>query len=211
MTASDVLIVIGRQYGSGGRALGRELARRFSVPFYDKELLSAAAREFGISLPLFEQHDERRPSLLRTVVEGAFGTASGSVAVESYTPHNLYAMQSSVIEKVAEKGGAVIVGRTADYVLRNNPRLLSIFVHCSDEARSHRIMKRDNIADAAAALEMARRRDRLRQSYYNYYTGRRWGDAANYHMSVDLGCMGLEAGVDLVMQAAYTVAKNLKL
>lgn len=208
MTSNDVLIVIGRQYGSGGRALGRELSRRLSIPFYDRELLSEAARQFGISLPAFEREDERRPSLLRTVVESAFGSSSANISVEGYTPHHLYSMQSKVIEQIAELGGAIFVGRTADYVLRDNPRLLSVFVHSDDATRARRLIKRGECTTKEQALDMARRHDRLRQGYYNYYTGRQWGHAANYHLSVDMGKLGISAAADVIMQGAYAMSRK---
>ena len=208
MTASDILIVIGRQFGSGGRALGRELSHRLSVPFYDKELLSEAAKQFGISLPIFERHDERKPSILRAVVEGAFGTTPAGLPSDGQSNNNLYTLQSHVITRLAEQGGAVFVGRTADYVLRTSPRLLSIFVHSDDASRARRIVKRGEYATEELALEAARKQDRLRQNYYNYYTGREWGNASNYHLSLHIGRLGLSAAADIVMQAAYTIAKN---
>lgn len=208
MAASDILIVIGREFGSGGRALGRELARRLSVPFYDKELLQHAAAQFGISLPEFEREDERKPSLLRAVVDSAFGMSPTTTAGDS--AESIYAMQSRVIEKLAEQGGAVFVGRTADYVLRHNPRLLSIFVHCDEALRAKRIVRRGDCATEEEAIDLSRRRNRLRQSYYNFYTGRQWGSAANYHLCVDLGRLGLQESVDLVMHAAFSLSQSLK-
>lgn len=208
MAVRDILIVIGREFGSGGRALGREVARKLSVPFYDKELLQHAAMQFGISLPEFERVDERKPSLLRSVVDSAFGmspTTSASISTES-----TYAMQSRVIEKLAEQGGAVFVGRTADYVLRNNPRLLSIFVHCDEALRAKRIVLRGDCDNETEAIDLSRRRNRLRQSYYNFYTGRQWGNAANYHLCVDLGRLGLHESVDLVMHAAHALSQSLE-
>ncbi len=208
MKASETLIVIGREFGSGGRALGRELSKRLSVPFYDKELLHQAAKQFGISLPEFERNDERKPSVLRSMVESAFGMCpANSSNVNSDT---LHALQSCVIEKLARQGGAVFVGRTADYVLRNNPRLLSIFVHCDEEGRARRIVKRGDCKTQEEALDMARRNDRLRQSYYNFYTGRQWGNAANYHLCIDLGKLGLQTAVDIVLHATFDLAQRIK-
>lgn len=206
MTAGDVLIVIGRQFGSGGRALGRELSLRLSVPFYDKELLSEAARQFGISLPVFERHDERKPSLLRTVVENAFGNSPVNVPAEETTSQKIYTLQSHVIARLADQGGAVFVGRTADYVLRDNPRLLSVFVHSDEDAKCRRIIRRGDCDSESQARELARRKDRLRQSYYNYYTGRQWGNASNYHLCIHLGKTGLSVAADIVTQAACALA-----
>lgn len=207
METRDALIVIGREYGSGGRALGRLLSRRMGIPVFDKELLSEAAKEFGISLPHLVRSDERKPSLLRSVMEGAFGFSPGSQGVQmgSLANASLYAMQSKVIEKLAEKGGAIFVGRTADYVLRDNPRLLSIFVHSAPELRAHRIMERRECDNEAQAMDLARRQDRLRQSYYNFYTGRSWGMAANYHLSLDLGKTGLEKAAEIIINMVLSM------
>lgn len=206
MTTSDVIIVIGRQFGSGGRALGLELSRRLSVPFYDKELLTESARQFGISLPELEKQDERKPSIFRSMVESAFGMpAAGNAGTIS---SSLYAIQSHVIEELAKRGGAVFVGRTADYVLRNNPRLLSVFVCADDDIRTARIVRRGDCKSIESALDLARRKDKLRQNYYNFFTGRSWGTSSNYHLSIDVGRLGLDAATDIVMQAAYALSKK---
>lgn len=201
------MIVIGREYGSGGRALGRELSRRMDIAMYDQELLSASARELGIALPTLEHCDERKPSVLRSMMEGAFGLSPGAQGgySASFTTEGLHAMQCRVIEMLSERGGAIFVGRTADYVLRDNKRLLSVFVHSSPECRVKRIIQRGECSNESKALELIRRKDRLRQSYYNFYTGRCWGAANNYHLSLDLEKIGLEKGAELIINTVLAM------
>lgn len=178
------VLVIGRQFGSGGRTLGREMASLLGVKFYDNELLTEAALRFGFDANLLREADERRPSMLRGIIDGGMGWLASTIESAPAGADAIYSVQSRTIELIAREGGAVFVGRTADYILRHHPRMTSVFLHAPLDIRARRIVERGECADIEAATEKAKKIDKLREGYYNYYTGRQWGKADNYHLSL---------------------------
>ena len=196
-SSQGIIVVLGRQFGSGGRKIGLRIAREFGLSYYDKEMLSEAAQRRGFSQAIFANNDEKRPSLLRSMLSDTFGTGS------PYT-HNLlccesiYQAQSSVIKELAEEGGCVFVGRSADYILRHHPRLVSIFLHAPVEHRACNLMQRGEVDSIEKGGEMARRLDRKREEFYNYFTGRHWGRADNYHLSLDTSLLSDDAIVEII-------------
>lgn len=198
---NDFIIVIGRQYGAGGRKLGKRLAETLNVPYYDKELLSEAADALGFSKELFLKADEKKPSILRSFLSFNYGSPSASFSSYTLTDDNLYRAQSDVIKSICEKGSCVIVGRTADYVMRDHPGLLSIFVHAPEEHRAKAILERGEAKSMEEALEKARKFDRSRESYYNYFTNRHWGHADNYDLTFNSSCLTTEALLPLILSA----------
>lgn len=196
---SDFVIVIGRQYGAGGRRLGKLLAQKLNIPYYDKELLAEAAESLGISPEFFKKVDEKRPSFIRSLLSFNYGATSAADNRGSLSEENLYHMQSQVIKSICEKGSCVIVGRTADYVMRDHPGLLSIFVHAPEETRAQNILKREEAKDLHDALEKAKKNDRTRESYYNYFTNRAWGHAANYDLTIDSSKFSLDETASFII------------
>ena len=181
------VITIGRQYGSGGREIGRMVADTLGIEYYDKELLTEAAKSSGVNQELFEAADERTPSFFSNLWSFNLGFNTGAYLLGN-TPmsdDSIYSAQCSVMKQLAERSSCVIVGRSADYVLRANPRLVSVFIHASMEARVARIMGRGDCETADAAKTLAAKKDKLRSSYYNFYTDKIWGDAASYDLSID--------------------------
>lgn len=199
MNPSDIVIVVGRQFGSGGRQLGRRLASEFGIGYYDKEVLSEAAKQFGYSPEIFARYDEKRPSALRSLLSHTFGVADSFYTQSSLSSENIYDRQSRVIRSLAENGGAVFVGRSADYILRDHPNLVSIFLHAPVEKRGEIIAKRGDAPDKESGIELARRFDRMREDFYNYFTGRNWGHADNYHLAIDASLFSDEDLVELVV------------
>lgn len=184
---SKYVITIGRQYGSGGREIGRMVANALGIKYYDKELLTEAARSSGVCQEMFEAVDERTPSFFSNLWSFNLGFNTGAYLLGN-TPlsdDRIYTAQCAVMRELAEKSSCVIVGRSADYVLRNNPRLVSVFIHASLEARVKRIMGRGDCETEDAARSLAAKKDKLRSSYYNFYTDKTWGDAASYDLSID--------------------------
>lgn len=180
------LIVIGRQYGSGGARIGRMLAESLGVPYYDKTLLSAAAESLGYTPEIFSRKDERKPSFLRSFLSFNYGASSAAIDDAPMSDEKIYEFQSRVIRDICSKGSCVIVGRTADYVMRHHPRMVSLFIHAPLPVRGEAVRRREGCSSAKEGEEIADRRDRDRQSYYNYYTNRdAWGRADNYHLSFD--------------------------
>ena len=184
---SKYVITIGRQYGSGGREIGRMVANALGIKYYDKELLTEAARSSGECQEMFEAVDERTPSFFSNLWSFNLGFNTGAYLLGN-TPlsdDRIYTAQCAVMRALAEKSSCVIVGRSADYVLRNNPRLVSVFIHASLEARVKRIMGRGDCETEDAARSLAAKKDKLRSSYYNFYTDKTWGNAASYDLSID--------------------------
>lgn len=196
---ADLTVVVGRQFGSGGRRIGRRLAARLGLTYYDKEVLSEAAQRFGFSQTIFARYDEKRPSAIRSFLSNAFGVPD-SYMQNAMSCESIYAAQSRVISELADEGGCVFVGRSADYILRHRPNLISIFLHAPAETRARELLKRGEVSSLADGLERARRLDRRREEYYNYFTGRQWGKADNYHLSVDTSVMDDDSIIDLILQ-----------
>lgn len=211
MTTENFVITIGRQFGAGGRELGRILASKLGIAYYDKELLIEAAKEAGVSPEFFEKADERFPSF----ISGLFSFNLGSNPMSFYagstsiSDDSIYKAQCDVIRSLASRGSCVIVGRSADYVLRDYQRVVNIYVHAPIEIRCRRIMNRRNTGDgsltAARARTLAERTDKLRANYYNFYTDKRWGDARSYDLTLDSSVMPMEALADVVI--AYLKAR----
>ncbi|MDE6339113.1 MAG: cytidylate kinase-like family protein, partial [Muribaculaceae bacterium] len=185
-------------YGAGGKGLGKKLAEILNIPYYDKELLSETADALGFSKELFMKADERKPSLFRSFLSFNYGSPSAAFSSYVLSDDNLYRAQSHVIKSIAEKGPCIIVGRTADYVLRDHPGLVSIFVHAPIEHRAKIIMERGEAKTEEEAMDKARKLDKSRESYYNFFTNRNWGHADNYHLSFNSSVMTIDDMADFI-------------
>lgn len=188
---SDLIVVVGRQFGSGGRKIGKKLAEEFGLRYYDKEVLSEAAQRLGFSQSIFAKYDEKRPSALRSLISNAFGVQD-SFHQTPLSHEAIYTAQGKVISELAEEGGCVFVGRSADYILRHHPNLVSIFLHAPINHRAQKLVERGEVDNIEHGMEIARKLDRNREEFYNYYTGRRWGHADNYHLTLDTSLLGEE-------------------
>lgn len=197
MIPKDIIIVIGRRFGSGGRKVGRLLADRLGLKYYDREILSEAAERLGFDKNIFLAADEKKPSLLRSILSTSAGVADQCCS-GGLTREEIYRAQGDVIRDLASKGGCIFVGRSADYILRDAPRLLSVFLHAPVEHRIDNILARGEAACRNKAREMARAKDRDREGFYNYFTGRKWGSADNYHLTIDSSLLPVEAIADVI-------------
>lgn len=198
-----IVITIGRQFGSGGRELGRKLAERLDFKYYDKELLSEAARHAGVDEEFFKRNDERFPSFLNGIFSFAFGLNSVNcyVGSTSISDDSLYRAQSDFIHSLADKENCIIVGRTADYVLRDHERLVNLFVHAPADACAYRIMGRaEEHLTHEKARAKAQKMNKLRANYYNFYTDKTWGAAASYDLSLDTSLMPMADIVEVVVE-----------
>lgn len=200
---SPIVITIGRQFGSGGRELGRKLADRLGYKYYDKELLNEAAKRAGVSREFFEKRDERFPTFLNGIFSFAFGLNSVTcyAGSTSISDDSLYRAQSDFIHSLADEGSCVIVGRTADYVLRDHDRLVNLFVHAPAEDCVKRIMARsEEHLTADKAHDKAKKINKLRANYYNFYTDKTWGAAESYDLSINTSLMPMDDVVELVVE-----------
>ena len=198
----NFVITIGRQFGSGGRELGKLLASTFGIEYYDKELLQEAAKQAGMSPEFFAQSDERAPSFL----SGMFAVGTGYNPASCYscsstlTGDSVYCAQSEFIRKIANEKSCVIVGRSADYVLREHPRCVNIFVHSSEVDCIARIMRRGDKPTPEQARTIAHKTNKLRANYYNFYTDKRWGDAASYDLTLNTSLLKMEDAVAIIAE-----------
>ena len=199
--ATNLVITIGRQFGSGGRKVGRLLAEKLDIPYYDKELLAEAAKDSGICQEIFENHDEKPTrSLLFSLVTGVqMHGDPGSMYMDMPLNHRIFLAQFDAIRRIASEGPCVIVGRCADYVLRDKPNAVSVFVKADIRQRVERAVSLYGV-DPARAEETVRKADKQRASYYNYYATATWGDVNNYDLCVDTGKLGIDGTVELIEQ-----------
>ncbi len=198
---TNSVITIGRQFGSGGRYVGRLLAEKLDIPFYDKELLTEASKESGICEEIFEDHDEKPTrSLLFSLVTGVQMHAdASSMYMDMPLNHKIFLAQFDAIRKIASQGPCVIVGRCADYVLRDVPNEISFFVKADMNSRVARAVRYYGV-DPQKAEETLRKADKQRANYYNYYATATWGDVNNYDLCVDTGAVGVEGAVDVMVR-----------
>lgn len=201
--SKKIIITIARQYGSGGREIGEKVAALLSIPCYDRELITMSAQNENISTEIAERADEvAANSLLYTLAVGS--NSFGAAHHFGYTmPINdrLFVLQSDLIRRLAEKESCVIVGRCADYVLREHPGRLSIFVYANLEDRRARVASRHDISEGKA-LDLINKTDRRRASYYNFYTGSKWGRYDNYHLAINSSTFGIDETAALIAECA---------
>ena len=198
--AEGFVITIGRQFGSGGRAIGEALAKRLGIPYYDKGLLAEAAKDSGICQELFENHDEKASrSFLFSLVTGAqMRTDTGSMYMDMPLNHKIFLAQFDAIRRIAAEGPCVIVGRCADYVLRDKRNVVSVFVKADIRMRAERAVRVDGV-EPMKAEEYVRKMDKQRASYYNYYATSEWGDINNYDLVLDTGKLGIDGSVNVIL------------
>lgn len=195
---NNYVVTIGRQFGSQGKEIAHRLAQRLNVSFYDKELITLASEQSGLCPDFFEKADEQNSgSLLHAFATGF--TFGGFQYHDFLSNERLFQIQSEVIRKLAEEESFVVVGRCADYILRDKKRCTNIFIHAPFEVRLKTVMEREHL-DEPSALELVRKMDKTRPNYYNYYTEKSWGVASSYHLSLDSSVLGLEESVELLLE-----------
>jgi len=203
MMSDKYVINIGRQLGSGGKVIGERLAARLGISFYDKELINLASKESGLCKELFEKADEK-PS--QTIMGGLFG-ARFSLFTESspYTNYlsndALFKIQSDVIRKLASEKSCMFVGRCADYILRENPRCVNVFITASMEDRIKRVSETEQLSKEEAE-DLISKTDKRRSEYYNYYSYKTWGAASTYHLCIDSSVLGIDETILFIEEFA---------
>lgn len=194
-----IIINIGRQLGSGGHDIGRMLALDFQAKYYDRELLNLAAKESGLSEKIFEQNDEKKGFFRGLLNLGSPHVSSGRVYNSGVSQESLFQFQSEAIKKAAHEGSCVFVGRCADYVLRNLPNTVSVFVTASMDYRVQQIMNKQHL-DEDAARKFIEQGESERSTYYNYYSGKKWGAAESYDLCIDSSVLGLVETEKIIAQ-----------
>lgn len=201
MNNDTYAIVIGRQFGCGGREIGKMVAEQLGIAYYDSELLIETAKSSGVAKEYFEAKDEKSPSFIFGMPSLTLGFNS-STYLMSNSPLNedsFYLAQSEVIKKIADRGPCVIVGRTADYILRNHCKVISIFIHSSMADRVKRIIARGDCKTEKEATARAEKTNKMRASYYNFYTDMKWGEADTYDLCINASVLGDKGTANLIV------------
>lgn len=200
MKKNNIIITVGRQFGSGGRELGKLLAERFGIDYYDKKLLIEGARQAGMSQEYFENRDEKMPSFFGGMISPwvSANPSTWYAGICYGTDDTTYGYQCDVIRKAADKGSCVIVGRSANYVLRDYANTVNIFVHAPIETCAERIVARGDAKSIDEAVTKAKKINKLRSNYYNFYTDKEWGDAASYDLTFDSSKISMENAVEVI-------------
>ena len=198
--SSKRFVTITRQYGQGGHDLGKALATALGIGFYDKELISLAARESGIAPEVFEKADERPAnSLLYSLSVGLYNYGNGLSSPMDDLPVNdkLYLLQHKIIKEKAESESFVIVGRCADYILKDYPGVVKVFIYADIESRIRRAISRHDI-EPARAKQAIIKTDKNRANYYSFYSGQKWGQVENYDLCINTTKLSVDQAVKLI-------------
>lgn len=197
----NIIITIGRSFGSHGAEIGRQVASKLGIPFYDKEILEAQVKNSGFTSEYLKNYDEKKTSSFLYSIfmnpsslmlhSDVSGMQNMDIAVQK--------IQFSTIKEIADKGSCVIVGRRADQILKDDYNLLSVFITADDKDRVAHVADRDNLS-AKEAENKIKRMDRSRRSYYNYYGDSAWGEADNYDLCINSSKLGVEGSVELICE-----------
>jgi len=204
-----IIITIARQYGSGGREIGELVAKELGIPLYDKEIITDAAAKGELSTDVIKNADESAAnSLLYTLAMGS--NVIGTTMHFGYKmPINdrLFILQSEVIKGYASKGSCVIIGRCSDYVLRDEKNILRLFIYGDIEHRRERIALRHPEIKSTQVIDTINKTDKRRSSYYNFYTGNKWGKYDNYDMAINSSTLGIDGTAQIIVAAARDMMK----
>ncbi len=195
------IVTISRQYGSGGRYIGENLAKAMGVPCYDEKLIDMVAKESGFAQSFVAEKGERMTGSLLFNIASSLSFANNVFSTNNGVTlqDEIYFTQNRIIKELADKGPCVIVGRCADYILREREDCLNVFIHADEESKIERAEKYFNITreEAPAVLK---KKDKARANHYKYYTDQEWGMASNYDLCLNSGLIGIEGCVKAIQQ-----------
>ena len=194
------IITISREFGSGGRSVGRLVAEKLGIPFYDKELVDQIALESGFAPKFVEEHGEHSPG--RSILSYAFAPQGVPGVMNGLsTADFLWNIQCSVILQLADKGPCVIVGRNADYILKDRPEVLHAYIHADIDFRADRIVRLYGESEKSPEARL-HEKDKRRRVNYQHYTGRAWGHAQNYDICLNTGTLGIDRCAEILIEMA---------
>ena len=210
--SKKLIITVARQYGSGGREIGERVAEILGIPLFDKQLIADAASKGNLNVDVLKKTDETAAnSLLYTLAMGS--NVVGTTMHFGYKmPINdkLFILQSEVIKDYAKGGSCVIIGRCADYVLREEKDIFRLFIYGDIEHRKARVAARHPEIKTSQIVDVINKTDRRRASYYNFYTGNKWGKYDNYDMAVNSSTLGIEGTAQLIASCAKRLMEEDK-
>ena len=200
--SNKTVITIGREYGSGGRDIGRIVAERLQIPYLDREIISQAVKESGLSEEIIRQADEKASnpfslsSLAGSYFFGSQPTFNNNLSIND----QIFILESDIIKKAAEKGPCVIIGRCANNILREYSYCMSVFIHADMEHRMNRDILEYGVSPKKIE-EFLAKQDKHRAHYHSYYTDEKWGDFSHYDLVIKSSKFGIEATADLILSA----------
>ena len=208
--SKKLIITIARQYGSGGREIGEHVAELLGIPIFDKELITDAAAKGSLNEEIIKKADESAAnSLLYTLAMGS--NILGTTMHFGYKmPLNdkLFILQSEVIKEYAKEGSCVIIGRCADYVLRDETNILRLFIYGDLDHRQARVLERHPELKSSQVIDVINKTDKRRSSYYNFYTGNKWGKYDNYDMAINSSTLGIEGTAQIIAASARKLMED---
>ncbi len=202
MAKTNTIITIGRQFGSGGKRVGQKLSEALDIPLYDEELLDRAAKDSGMCQEIFEKFDEApNRSFLYSLVTDShmMGFSTNTFVDEEPMEQKVFDAQSEAIKEIADEGPCILVGRCADYILRDRDDVLSVFIHARMAARANRVAQYNNLT-VKEARDLCNKNDKRKANYYNYYTNKTWGEAITYNVCLDTSMLGIDGTVDTILK-----------
>ena len=195
------IVTISRQYGSGGRYIGKKLSEKLGIPCYDEKLIDMVAKESGFAQDFVAEKGERMTGSLLFNIASSLSYANNVFSGNGVSLQDeIYFIQNKIIKDLAETGSCVIVGRCADYILRERDDVLNVFIHADMASKINRAVMYFGITeDQAPAL--LKKKDKARSNHYKYYTDQDWGMASNYDLSLNSGALGIDGCVDVILKA----------
>jgi len=196
------VITINRQLGSGGAYVGQQLAKKLDIFYADREIISQAAKEFSLLEEDLEEREEKISSFWKSFFQSyTFGAPDVYIPQQSYIPtdRELFEIETQIIERIAKERSAVIIGRCGCHILREHPKLISIYLHADKAFRKDNIRNQQDVSEEEAARMIAES-DKSRPAYFRTFTGKDWADATQYNLSIDTGKIGLDNSVELIMK-----------
>ena len=200
------IVTISRQYGSGGRYIGKKLSEKLGIPCYDEKLIDMVAKESGFAQDFVAEKGERMTGSLLFNIASSLSYANNILSGNGMSLQDeIYFIQNRIIKDLAEKGSCVIVGRCADYILRERKDVLNIFIYADMESKMERAvtyfgLEKENVS------AILKKKDKARSNHYKYYTDQEWGMASNYYLSLNSGILGIDGCVEMI-EKALTIAK----
>ena len=205
--SKNFIINVGRQFGSGGKEISEKLAHRLGISFYDKELIALASKESGLCPEIFENADEKASQGVALGMRFQF-ISDGCIPYNNYLSNDaLFKIQSDVIRGLSEEKSCLFLGRCADYILRDNLRCINLFISSPMHVRVDRIVKKCQLTPQKAE-EFIEKSDKMRASYYNYYSFKKWGMASTYHFCIDSSLLGIDGTVNFLYELIQARLKN---
>lgn len=195
------VITISREYGSGGREIGEKLANELEIPFYDKVLIDIIAKDMGMATGYVEEASEKMTMAQAfNIATMGYYAVSPVIDTVQVIGEDVFITQSKIIKELAEKESCVIVGRCADYILKDRDDVLNVFIHADYDTRVERAVKQYGIKQSNVS-SVIRKSDKARSKHYAFYCEKKWGQIENYHMVIDSGKFGIEKAVELIKTA----------